>query len=1839
MTQSAVIDNVINSSPLSNSAQLPLLQAQAEQTNLIDRLNTAMKAPQKSPVLNRRLRRAMRPVKAKHQVGQRPRKQRGFGSIALQPVPSSKRRSHQAVHQPRATSGGVASSKPPQTRANRTRKERLRDRSLSELLQQPSFNSIASELCFGSPVADLSMGWDGTLWAIDQNGAPHVYDSVADQWNPHGKGIDAVAVLGNDLYHFQGDEYIKIPSNANQTESVPVKIATTWSNLPDSFKQGVTGAAVENDKLYLLKSGRYVDVNNPTIVKNVSDLTGWGNYPGWEDGIVDAVLSGETVPGDIYQTFLLRNRESGTEIRGVDLTTGTAGYPINLVEYGLWGESIPQDWLQNGIDGAICWQSNPAYYTVYKGPAVAVINSPGLAPLQYLASAYSGWPQAWNPLLAHAPNGRTTNLWAAIKDGNGVVASHDGEQWNLDQGRATYAAVGQDNSVFTVGVDQNTVWQLTNGGGWTQRGTLANGTLSQISVGDINNIWVRDNSNTVHSFDVGNSVFTPNAAIGEAVHMAANYDGTVWHCNADPNAYRFSGGSESQALPVAANTTVSKVASTGFGNAYCLVQGSSSGAEADTGPQIYSYDSPYQFKSSPRYSLVSQKLEQGLGMVFFINRSDTDAQNYKNSVVAIDQQTGQEVWCYDPEWEDVRFTAPVYDPNLELVYVCTAANDPENSQLGGLIWALNARTGQVQWQANQGNTGMMYGIDAPPALSGTQLCFGDRQGYLYMFDTEAALKNNGGLPTWTVRGESGTSNRVATPVIADGCVYFWTWCNVGLDEADGSSAPAKIAVQKYAQADGTECQTLHNLGTTVKNASSLPSLEGAMLAFDSVTLPLGTLSFIYVQALNRICLIYDAPDPQVPLLFQEQNITFTTGLTLSNSVLWVGAVNANQQGRLYGFDLDLKPIEHTPAIPNPLDVSSLVGTPVVYQDTTGGTTVFLTLGVDQPDLYLFNPGNGLFATVPLGNNIYGEGLSRKVTNGVIYVGGMAPIASDPAQVFGIRVDELAAGLHDFIIESQLLQDPDPTAPGGSTDPNNRIPPSFARYQTHLTVVDNHKAPRPNTTVKIWASEINTTLIVNGQSYTAGPNDDQYVLARTDVTGSITIVSDATDLFAAPLMVWANFMDTYERIWIYPDQEFHARMTTAYAGSDTDDDPDKVNLTTVQSYNGTPLFTADENSDGVPKQTANAIQQMSGAIDLSGGSKQTTGQQLIRATQPTNPYIAYDDLLGMSYSPVNVPATRLANITAPAGFKLSKDTQNKPTYASMSAAQAANEIDQLDGIPWQPPGVADSASLGARKLGGWWSEFWNAVKELGAEITHFFVSIGEDIYVGIRYFVNGIAHVFKAIIKTLKDVAAAIGTFFIKLGKIIANIIEALSILFHFDEIKKTHILLRNEINNRLDQFAGCVTDSVIPAVNGFFNQAEERIANFFDDLTNNYVQGQKITDLKGQGATEHTAYTVQPSDGKPATSHSVQCSWAMKKLHNNYKQGSDNSSSVEEVQDMPQDLEDFVTSFTNSLMGNGNLGQSYNKLKSDFSNLFHPSSITDFLTQAVKTLVDTLKLLLEGALAVSQAFIIGVLTVISDMMSQVKAILNNELDIPVLSWLYETLFDEKLTFLNVVTLIAAIPVTIIYKVAYGRYPSQDWQQNPSSTELENRLSVSAAVGKIMGLFGAILSIASGGVSAISDGLGDEAPSIVAKIALGLGICIAGVSLPLVALDHKPDAIEWATWGVGVGIQGLNLLGLPNLKKQSPAKKILDKASSFILCGCSLTLLGLYIAQLVEETHHKFGTDFAIGVSIASAVPGILNPIKIAGEEAAVFVAILDGCFGFALGLLGIIGALQAEQPS
>jgi hypothetical protein len=498
------------------------------------------------------------------------------------------------------------------------------------------------------------------------------------------------------------------------------------------------------------------------------------------------------------------------------------------------------------------------------------------------------------------------------------------------------------------------------------------------------------------------------------------------------------------------------------------------------------------------------------------------------------------------------------------------------------------------------------------------------------------------------------------------------------------------------------------------------------------------------------------------------------------------------------------------------------------------------------------------------------------------------------------------------------------------------------------------------------------------------------------------------------------MDTYERIVVYPDHEFHGRITTAHT-SGSDDDPDKVNLVTTRSYAGRngaksmPLFTPDEQHAGQPQKCADAISQMKHGIGLGGSSNSPStlfrqlmlhasgrkaAQCILRAGNPgisaasaaASPpkYVAYTDLTGSGYFPTNLPARRPTVIGQPTGLTFTKPERRpvtEATFTAMDHAAAQFQFDQLPPSTPNPPWL-QARSLGDTRVGGnIFTDFWNWLKTIGAEITHIIVSIADEVMIGIRMIVNGVEQIFKAIVKVINDIAAAIGSFFKMLAKAIEDVIAALSVLFHFDEIIHTHRWIRDQINANLDQVVDAMQHQVKPPVDKFFQQGEKAIEGQFKSIRQQLgiTDDTQINDVNSGRSTAHTVFTAGPGKvgaNSGGSSHAVQCTHTTQKMKNGIASAAQPGQSIpSETKDAPSiaagddPLSAFLTSFVNSLQNDPIISAAFTELKSAVTKIGHSQSASDFFKSALNLLLTIIEDLILGMVAVSQALVDGLIGV------------------------------------------------------------------------------------------------------------------------------------------------------------------------------------------------------------------------------------------------------------------------
>jgi hypothetical protein len=321
-------------------------------------------------------------------------------------------------------------------------------------------------------------------------------------------------------------------------------------------------------------------------------------------------------------------------------------------------------------------------------------------------------------------------------------------------------------------------------------------------------------------------------------------------------------------------------------------------------------------------------------------------------------------------------------------------------------------------------------------------------------------------------------------------------------------------------------------------------------------------------------------------------------------------------------------------------------------------------------------------------------------------------------------------------------------------------------------------------------------------------------------------------------------------------------------------------------------------------------------------------------------------------------------------------------------------------------------------------------------------------------------------------------------------------------------------------------------------------------------------------------------------------------------------------------------------------------LSTDIGHLLQPNSASDFFATALDTFLDILETLLVGTLAVGQAFIggidstgkpYGLLSFAGDLIDFLTdpktGLLTQTLDIPVLSWLWNLLFpDEPLTFLNAITLVAAIPVTMLYRVIVGRYPSADLGLD-AGAHGEQRADVPpiTVIKMVQGAFGGVIALALGITRAVGDAASTLwTPDVPAKLALALGLAYAIMYFPLVA-NPPPQPVGWGTWaGWGIGL-AITLTGVISaLAAGSGWVKTGERTVFWVTRAIlALELLIVFIVAFAIGTNKNATTDVTFARNFVSPLPPMVTWLLVFEELVPIVVAV-DVVVGAVVGALNLV---------
>ncbi len=311
--------------------------------------------------------------------------------------------------------------------------------------------------------------------------------------------------------------------------------------------------------------------------------------------------------------------------------------------------------------------------------------------------------------------------------------------------------------------------------------------------------------------------------------------------------------------------------------------------------------------------------------------------------------------------------------------------------------------------------------------------------------------------------------------------------------------------------------------------------------------------------------------------------------------------------------------------------------------------------------------------------------------------------------------------------------------------------------------------------------------------------------------------------------------------------------------------------------------------------------------------------------------------------------------------------------------------------------------------------WNGAKNAAGDIIHAikkgFITITNFVVEKTRAGYNIVLKIGNEVVKFVVKTAKAIGQFaeriFEKIKIAFKKLYEFLAFLFDWKDILVT--------KNAIKGFTLAMFD-------GF----EENVHKLQDKVD---VYLKEIEDFVNPGFEyENTTFEVERL--KPKSSNDSRMMWIdSKKEH--LSKTSNGKGSI--LNTLPDAVQEPIVGALNELM------PYFTKYKSLFSNAF--SGIADEFMKLFKgeiNVLDFLKYFVRAIATICVSFVRDIIRIIFKairaLIRAVRDVLNDSIEIPFFSALYEKISGSKFSILDALSLLIAIPTTIAYKIGEGEAP-------------------------------------------------------------------------------------------------------------------------------------------------------------------------------------------------------------
>ena len=299
--------------------------------------------------------------------------------------------------------------------------------------------------------------------------------------------------------------------------------------------------------------------------------------------------------------------------------------------------------------------------------------------------------------------------------------------------------------------------------------------------------------------------------------------------------------------------------------------------------------------------------------------------------------------------------------------------------------------------------------------------------------------------------------------------------------------------------------------------------------------------------------------------------------------------------------------------------------------------------------------------------------------------------------------------------------------------------------------------------------------------------------------------------------------------------------------------------------------------------------------------------------------------------------------------------------------------------------------------GEWGKIKKMVVEKSPNGVAVVIEIGEKIF---HYIVEFVEQVWEKIDWFLKEVLG------IDLGKIL----QWLGKIFEWDDILRTHRVLVHTVNLSIDKLIDSI-DGSEAYIKQLFEMLREKLgiakqAKLPDELYNKSISG------------------LQQEQKSPLMS-SPNLSWSSYQLQH----GGVMEAKSSDTSDLPQLLEGKIPPLPEEKMSI--LEKVLKQIEAEFSDVESIGKLS-FGEIAEKVL----HVIEYAVIELVETAVLSLIEAVKIALESVKVLVNTRWEVPLLTWLYEEFIapGSKLTLIDLLCLLVAIPVTAIYKQTFNKAP-------------------------------------------------------------------------------------------------------------------------------------------------------------------------------------------------------------